>query len=67
MEEKNENVKKEFMEAIPNPNSYVMTRQQYEEIKNRKLTQKDIELRKKMKANADKIKKQIINETEICK
>ena len=67
MEEKNENVEKEFMEAIPNPNSYVMTREQYEEIKNRKLTKEEIELRQKIKKNSELIKKQIKNETEICK
>jgi len=61
------NEKEECVDVIPNPCSYVMTREQYEEIKNRKLSKEEIEIRKKMKENADKIKKQIRNETEICK
>ena len=58
---------KENVEAIPNPNPYVMTKKQYEEIKNKKLTKEEIELRQKIKKNAELIKKQIKNKTEICK
>ena len=61
------NKDEECMEVVPNPKSYVMTKKQYEEIKNKKLTKEEMALRQKMKENAEKIKKQIKNETEICK
>lgn len=67
MEEKDKKVEEECVDVIPNPNSYVMTKEQYEKMKNSRLTKEDIEIRKRIKENAEKLKKQIKNETEICK
>ena len=56
---------KEYVEAIPNPNPYVMTQKQYEETKYRMLSKEELELRERNARLVKKVCDQINKETDL--
>ena len=59
MEDKEKVIEEECVDVVPNPYPYIITKEQYEQMKNYKLTKEDIARRKEIQENAEKFKKQI--------